>query len=126
MSEPLRLDHYLFRARLTKSRSQATNACKEGRVHLNDQVGKASSDVKAGDLVKIREKGLYRHIRVVELPGKNMPKNVAKLTWEDETPEDVKKQRELINLAQRSKGPRREGPRPSKKERRDLHKLRGQ
>ena len=33
--------------------------------------------------------------------------------------------RELINLAQRSKGPRREGPRPSKKERRDLHKLRG-
>ena len=125
MSESLRLDHYLFRARLFKSRSQATSACKDGRVQIDDQPAKASSDVRAGDLIKIREKGLYRHIRVLELPGKNMPKQEAKETWRDETPEEIKQQREQIQLAARVRGPRREGARPTKKERRELRKLRG-
>ncbi len=125
MAEALRLDHYLFRARLFKSRSQATNACKEGRVQINDVTGKASSDVHADDVIKIRMKGLYRHIRVLVLPGKNMPKDKAKETWQDETPEDVLKQWEMINLAQRSMAHKNEGPRPTKKERRDLRKIRG-
>jgi ribosome-associated heat shock protein Hsp15 len=125
MSEPLRLDHYLFRARLFKSRSQATNACKEGRVLIRDVVGKPSSVVDVDEVLKIRERGLYRHIRIVELPGKNMPKKAAKETWLDETPEDVLRQWEMINLASRNQGGRQEGPRPNKKERRDLQKLRG-
>ncbi len=125
MSETLRLDHYLFRARLFKSRSQATGACKEGRVLIEDVTGKPSSDVKAGIVLKIREKGLYRHIRVLELPGKNMPKAKAKETWADETPEDILRQWEMVNLAMRNKGGRSEGARPNKKERRDLEKLRG-
>ncbi|MCB2213663.1 RNA-binding S4 domain-containing protein [bacterium] len=125
MAEALRLDHYLFRARLFKSRSQATNACKEGRIQINDVTGKASSDVHEDDVIKIRVKGLYRHIRVLVLPGKNMAKDKAKETWRDETPEDVLKQWEMIHLAQRGMAHKDEGPRPTKKERRDLRKIRG-
>jgi len=123
-AKSLRLDHYLFRARLFKSRSKATDACRQGRVLVNDKVCKASSVVNCDDLLKIREKGLYKYIRILELPGKNMSKNDAKTTWQDETPEETKQSWELTALAQRSKGPRREGARPTKKERRNLDKIR--
>ena len=124
MPEPMRLDHYLFQARLFKSRTQATEACREGRVHVNDQPMKAAGTVRAGDLLKIRDKGLYRHIHVLELPAKNLSKEKARETWRDETPEDVRLQREQIDLSQRVRGPNREGGRPTKKQRRMIDKTR--
>lgn len=124
MADALRLDHYLFRARLAKSRSQATGAVKDGKVQVNDKTAKPADDVRAGDLIKIRHKGLYRHIRVLELPGKNMAKQDAKETWRDETPEDTLRQWELAAVAMKTH-PHRDTPRPTKKERRDLRKLRG-
>ncbi|MBS1261551.1 MAG: hypothetical protein MAG453_00876 [Calditrichaeota bacterium] len=125
MPDSLRLDHYLFRARLFKSRSQATSACREGRVLINDQPAKAAADVRAGDLIKIRRKGLYWHVRVLELPGRNVAKRQARETWADETPADVRARWERVQLASNAKGPRRDGPRPTKKERREMEKLRG-
>jgi ribosome-associated heat shock protein Hsp15 len=121
----MRLDLYLFRARLFKSRSQAGSACKEGKVLVDDVPAKAAGEVQAGQTLKIRHKGLYTHIHIDELPGKNMSKVDARETWTDATPEDVKQQREEINLAARAKGPRREGARPTKKERRKIDKIRG-
>jgi len=125
MADSLRLDHYLHRARLFKSRTQATDACRDGRVIVNDRPAKSATDVREGDLIRIRDKGLYRDIRILELPGKSLSKEQAKTTWRDETPREVQEQRELIQLANRAKGARREGPRPTKKERRNLKKLRG-
>lgn len=124
MAEGLRLDHYLHRARLFKSRTQATDACREGKVLIGDKVAKSSSEVHAGDQLRIREKGLYRNINILELPGKNMSKEDAKLTWRDETPEDVKLQREQINRASRVHVGDQHGARPTKKERRKLDKIR--
>lgn len=121
----MRLDIYLFRARLFKSRSKATAACREGRILLGGRPSRASTEVGEGDLIRIREKGLYREIRILRLPGKNMSRESAKTTWCDETPPDVVEQRERIGLASRARGPRREGARPTKKERRDIRKLRG-
>jgi ribosome-associated heat shock protein Hsp15 len=123
--DSLRMDHYLFRARLFKSRSKATSACKEGRVFIDDKLVKASSEVKAGELVRIRDKGLYTHYRILELPQKNISKADAKLTWADETPEDIKTQREQISMAMRVKPPKWDDGRPSKKDRRTINKLRG-
>ena len=125
MAEGLRLDHYLHRARLFKSRTQATDACRDGRVLLGDKVAKSSTEVHAGDHLRIREKGLYREIHVLELPGKNMSKEAAKTTWRDETPEDVKMQREQVARASRTHSGSDKGPRPTKKERRNLNKMRG-
>lgn len=125
MAEKLRLDHYLFRARLFKSRSQATAACKEGRVQINGESAKASGDVGERDRLAIREKGLYREYLVITLPGKNMPKAEAKKTWEEVTPEDVLRQFEMVQLAQRQRAPYSDsGAKPTKKERRELEKFR--
>ncbi len=121
----MRADLCLFRARLFKSRSKASTACREGRILCNGSALRSSSEIKAGDLVKIREKGLYREIRILELPGKNMSKEAAREIWRDETPGEVTDQRKLIELAARVRGARREGARPTKKERRTLDKVRG-
>ncbi|WP_026495496.1 RNA-binding S4 domain-containing protein [Butyrivibrio sp. WCD3002] len=49
----MRLDKYLKVTRLIKRRTVANEACDAGRVMINDRVAKASSDVKAGDIISI-------------------------------------------------------------------------
>ncbi len=122
----VRLDLYLHRARLFKSRTRATGACREGRIHLGDRPARASSEVHAGDRLRIREKGLYREILVLELPGKNLSKEAARETWRDVTPEEVRRQWDLLSEAART-APRRHkaAGRPSKRERRQLERLKG-
>ena len=49
----MRLDKYLKVTRLIKRRTVANEACDAGRVMINDRVAKASTDVKAGDIIAI-------------------------------------------------------------------------
>ena len=49
----MRLDKYLKVTRLIKRRTVANEACDAGRVMVNDRVAKASTDVKAGDIISI-------------------------------------------------------------------------
>lgn len=49
----MRLDKYLKVSRLIKRRTIANEACDSGRVLINDKVAKASSQVKAGDILTI-------------------------------------------------------------------------
>lgn len=49
----MRLDKYLKVSRLIKRRTVANEACDAGRVTINDKPAKASSTVKAGDIINI-------------------------------------------------------------------------
>lgn len=49
----MRLDKYLKVSRLIKRRTIANEACDTGRVMINDKVAKASTEVKAGDIITI-------------------------------------------------------------------------
>jgi len=49
----MRLDKYLKVSRLIKRRTVANEACDNGRVTINDKVAKASTEVKAGDIISI-------------------------------------------------------------------------
>ena len=49
----MRLDKYLKVSRLIKRRTVANEACDAGRVTINDKPAKASSTVKAGDIITI-------------------------------------------------------------------------
>ncbi len=49
----MRLDKYLKVSRLIKRRTIANEACDAGRVSVNGKTAKASTDVKAGDIVEI-------------------------------------------------------------------------
>ncbi len=50
----MRLDKYLKVSRLIKRRTVANEACDAGRVSINGKPAKASSAVKAGDVLEIQ------------------------------------------------------------------------
>lgn len=51
----VRVDKWLWAVRVFKTRTIATDACKKGRVMVNDVVIKPSRTIKAGDVVKVRK-----------------------------------------------------------------------
>ncbi|MCX7836227.1 MAG: S4 domain-containing protein [bacterium] len=117
----MRVDLWLFQARLFKSRTQATNACKEGKVVRNEKKLEPSDSVQIGDVIQIRDRGLYRTYRILEFPGKNVSKEVAKTTYRDETAEEIVQK--FLELKMADKLPRPTGTKPTKKERRQIQKL---
>ena len=50
----MRLDKFLKVSRLIKRRTVANEACDAGRVLVNDRTAKASTAVKAGDIIEIQ------------------------------------------------------------------------
>ena len=123
----IRIDIYLHRARLFKSRTQATSACREGKIMVNDKFADAGDHVCEGDTVKIRMRGLYRAFRVLEAADINLSKHDAKRMYEEVTaPEALEKFRQVETAAREWRtGTRKEaGPRPSKKTRRVMEKIR--
>lgn len=50
----MRLDKYLKVSRLIKRRTIANEACDAGRVLINEKPAKASTNVKAGDIITIQ------------------------------------------------------------------------
>ncbi len=49
----MRLDKYLKVSRIIKRRTVAKEVADKGRIQVNDQVAKSSTDIKVGDVLKI-------------------------------------------------------------------------
>jgi ribosome-associated heat shock protein Hsp15 len=52
-SAPVRVDKWLWAARVVKTRAIAADAVKGGRVHVNDRAIKPSKEVRPGDRLEI-------------------------------------------------------------------------
>ena len=63
----MRLDKYLKVSRLIKRRTVANSACDAGRVTINDRPAKASTDVKAGDVLCISFGNREMKVRVTDV-----------------------------------------------------------
>ena len=50
----MRIDKWLWAARFFKTRSLATRACELGRIESNGQPAKPSREVRAGDLLQVK------------------------------------------------------------------------
>ena len=124
----IRIDIWLHRARLYKSRTQATGACREGKILVNEKFADAGDHVQEGDEVKLRQRGLYRAYRVLEAADINLSKQEAKRMYEEITTPDVLekfRQVETANKVWRSTSKSGDGTRPTKKSRREMVKWRG-
>src|SRR5213594_2043398 len=71
--EEVRIDKWLWAARLFKSRTLAAAACNGGKVDVNDQAVKPSRVVRAGDLLKITLPRAKRVVRVATLTERRGP-----------------------------------------------------
>ena len=74
----MRLDVFLKRVCLSKSRSLAAKGIDEGRILLNGSKVKASREVKPGDVLEITSGGFRKSIRVSDIPGKQISKTAAR------------------------------------------------
>ena len=113
-----RVDVWLWAVRLYKTRSAATGACRGGHVRVNRAAAKASTQVKVGDRVEAfveRE----RILEVVVPIDKRVGAAVAATCLIDHSPPaPVIRRQPPMFIRERGTG------RPTKRERRDLDRLR--
>ena len=84
----MRLDKWLWAARLYKTRSLAADEVAKGRVSLNGQPAKPSREVRAGDVLQIRQGPVQRTLEVLGISAQRGPAPVAQQLYV-ETPESV-------------------------------------
>jgi ribosome-associated heat shock protein Hsp15 len=121
--EAVRLDKWLWAARFYKTRSLAAKAVTGGKVQVNGRRAKRASNLHVGDRVRVRKGPHEYHLVVQRLSERRGPASEAATLYE-ETPESIQARESL--KAQRKAAPQysfREGGRPSKKERRQLDRL---
>jgi ribosome-associated heat shock protein Hsp15 len=127
VSEPVdvRLDKWLQVARVFKTRSQATRACSLGRVRVNGAPAKAHRPLAVGDRVEVALGERERILEVRGLRDRPVPKTEARELFEDHSPPPPPRD-SLERLLARPPVRREPGAgRPTKRERRQIDRLRG-
>ncbi|MBN2169867.1 MAG: RNA-binding protein [Candidatus Krumholzibacteriota bacterium] len=78
----MRLDVWLNKVCLTKSRSQAKTGCRGGHVLLAGRPVKESHELHGGEIVLLREGDREREVRVLGIPAGNVSRNEARDYYE--------------------------------------------
>lgn len=120
----IRIDKFLWSVRIYKTRSMATEACKRGRVTINDIPVKPSRTVHKEEILTVRKLPVIFTYRVIEpietrIPAKLVSSYIADLTPDDEKIKLKIKNNGLIGYREKGRG------RPTKKERRNLERFIG-
>ena len=119
MADAVRVDSWLWAVRVYKTRSSATAGCRAGHVRVNGERAKAAQPVHPDDEVRVRIAGFDRVLVVRELIVKRVGAAEAAKAFTDITPARPTGE-EFVRLPRRDRG----AGRPTKRERRDLEKLR--
>jgi len=119
------MDKWLWAARFFKTRALAARACELGRIEFNGQPVKPSREVHIGDLLQVKNQGGDFQVEVLALSEMRGPAAVAQTLYrETDAGRDLR-----LKLAEERKATLHfEGPRegkPSKRDRRELGRLRG-
>jgi len=121
----VRMDKWLWAARFFKTRALAARACELGRIQCNGQNAKASREVHAGDWLQMKNDAGDFHVEVLLLSDMRGPAAVAQTLYlETETSRESRLKSAEERKAMSRFEAMREG-RPSKRDRRDLDRLRG-
>ena len=120
MAETARIDKWLWAARIFKTRSIASDACKNGRVTIGGVNMKPSRSVKVGDVVSVKKPPITYSFKVLKTIEQRVGAKLLPEIYENVTDP---KQYELLEMSRisgfvdRARGT----GRPTKKERRALY-----
>ena len=82
MADGLRLDKFLWFARIVKTRGQAQALAEQGHVRRNGQpVDRASAAVRVGDVLTFAQRGAVRVLRIEALPARRGPPAEARALY---------------------------------------------
>ncbi|PKO96375.1 MAG: RNA-binding protein [Bacteroidetes bacterium HGW-Bacteroidetes-7] len=117
-----RLDKYLWAVRIFKTRSDAADACKGGRVKVNSTEAKPSREVKPGDIIDLRRVNVnfkYKVLQQLEnrLSAKLVPEYIENITPQEELDKLNAPRESFFVYRERGTG------RPTKKDRREIDEL---
>jgi ribosome-associated heat shock protein Hsp15 len=120
----VRIDKWLWAARFFKTRSLATRACELGRVESNGQGAKPAREVRAGDLLKVKNGTGDFHVEVLILSEMRGPAAVAQTLYRET---EASRALRLKLAEERKSMPNFEASRegkPSKRDRREIDRFR--
>jgi ribosome-associated heat shock protein Hsp15 len=119
MAEGIRIDKWLFAVRLYKTRSQASEECRKGKVTIGGMNVKPSRELKIGETIQLRRPPITRSYKVLALTENRM---AAKLVPEFLVETTPASELELLEVQKNMSVFNREPGtgRPTKKDRRDL------
>ena len=122
--EKVRIDKWLWAIRIFKTRTLASDACKAGRVKINEKSVKASRMVQVGETVRVQKGEERKVVKALKLIEKRVGAPLAVKCYEDLSPKPdlSNRQRPIFYnfpVAKRERGT----GRPTKKDRRDIDKL---
>jgi ribosome-associated heat shock protein Hsp15 len=120
--QEVRIDKWLWAVRIYKTRNQAAEACKAGKVKIEGNSIKPSRDVKVGEVISVSMPPLTKTYQVLGLLENRVSAPLARDYALDLTPPEeidrVKMMREL-NFERRDFGV----GRPTKRDRREIDRL---
>lgn len=118
----MRVDKYLWAIRLFKTRSEAAEACRLGRVRMGEDIVKAAKEVQAGQVLHVSRQGITLSYRVEDMPKNRVG---AALVAQYATDVTAPGEREKIALRHAPAFERRDPRtgRPTKRERREIDRF---
>ncbi|NDP19696.1 MAG: RNA-binding S4 domain-containing protein [Paludibacter sp.] len=119
MKIEVRIDKWLWAVRLFKTRTLAADACKKGKVIIQNVQVKPSRNVKIGDVISIKRNPILFSFKVLALSENRMNAKLVNGFMENVTTPDQLELIELAKLAGQSGRDRGTG-RPTKKDRREI------
>ena len=122
MPSEVRLDKWLWAVRIYKTRSMAANACRKGRVKVDDVTAKPSKMITKEDVVCVKKLPLIFKYKVKDTLENRVAAKLVDNYLEDITPEKENNNKSAsvskpFSYREKGKG------RPTKKERRLIDKL---
>lgn len=119
----MRIDKWLWAARFFKTRSLATDEINKGRVQVNGQVVKPAREIKANDLLQIRQGAVTRTVQVLGLSQARGPAPVAQALYQ-ETADSVQLREKMSEQHRLAREPALSiaHGRPTKRDRRELQR----
>ena len=95
MNSEARIDKWLWAARVYKTRTLASDACKNGRITINGALAKPSRTVKVGDQVGVKKSPITYTFRVLQAIEKRVGAKLLPEVFENITPPE---QYELLEM----------------------------
>ncbi|MCH5244452.1 MAG: RNA-binding S4 domain-containing protein [Lentimicrobiaceae bacterium] len=118
----MRIDKFLWAIRVYKTRSEAAEACRTGKVRIGQDLAKAAKEIKPGDTVTVSRSGITYSYKVLQLlPNRVGAAKVPEYVLDVTSPEE----KEKLAL-QRAPSFERRDPRtgrPTKRERREIDRF---
>lgn len=120
--ESIRIDKWLWAVRLFKTRTQASDACRGGKVKIDGQNVKPSREIRVGEEIEVQLGPIKKVVGVIEILKNRVGAKLVENYMDDLTPVEEYEKLDMLKQLNYEKRDRGVG-RPTKKNRREIIKL---